>query len=237
MNYDAGSLQSIHAFPFSGCNIDAAKCCNASAKRTIDKLSDLETVADLVSDKYACDLYWSPWLLPNPVRVKAETGGRGRHNHETNRERIKCQNTDTAQESKRHRQKEKTLETLVAISVNEDKASSKAARTTTSRGNGRRRSTQIFAPARQCGKPQLVDTDTHLLGQRKYKQVQLFAKNRKKIEERQERQERRQRKAAEDKRTPIGTRVRFTPSLITQREWARWHECILAVSHDKWLVN
>lgn len=118
--------------------------------------------------------------------------------------------------------KRKPLETLVAISVNEeDKASSKAARTTTSRGNGRRRSTQIFAPARQCGKPQLVDTDTHLLGQRKYKQVQLFAKNRKRIEEkqeRQERQERRQRKAAEDKRTPIGTRVRFTPSLITQRE-------------------
>lgn len=117
--------------------------------------------------------------------------------------------------------KRKPLETLVAISVNEDKASSKAARTTTSRGNGRRRSTQIFAPARQCGKPQLVDTDTHLLGHRKYKQVQLFAKNRKRIEERQERQERqerRQRKAAEDKRTPIGTRVRFTPFLITQRE-------------------
>lgn len=57
----------------------------------------------------------------------------------------------------------KPLETLVAISVNEDKASSKAARTTKSRGNGRRRSTQIFGPARQCGKPQLVDTDTHLL--------------------------------------------------------------------------
>lgn len=108
MNCAAGLLQSIHAFPFSGCNIDAAKCCNAFAKRTMDKLSDLETVADLVSDKYACDLYWSPWQLPNPVRVKAEKVGRGRHNHETNREGIKCQNTDTAQESKRHRQKEKT---------------------------------------------------------------------------------------------------------------------------------
>lgn len=165
MNCAAGSLQSIHAFPFSGCNIDAAKCCNASAKRTIDKLSNLETVADLVSDKYACDLYWSPWKLPNPVRVKAETGGRGRHNHETNRVRESNAKTPTRRRSQKGTvKKRKPLETLVAISVNEDKASSKAARTTTSRGNGRRRSTQIFAPARQCGKPQLVDTDTHLLG-------------------------------------------------------------------------
>lgn len=95
----------------------------------------------------------------------------------------------------------KPLETLVAISVNEDKASSKAARTTKSRGNGRRRSTQIFGQARQCGKPQLVDTDTHLLAQCKYKQVQLFAKNRKKIEERQERQARQEREEGSRRQT------------------------------------
>lgn len=115
--------------------------------------------------------------MPNPVRVKAAKGGT------TTKQTEKESNAKTP--TRRRSQKgsvnrRKPLETLVAISVNEDKASSKAARTTKSRGNGRRRSTQIFGPARQCGKPQLVDTDTHLRGQCKYKQVQLFAKNRKK---------------------------------------------------------
>lgn len=83
--------------------------------QTIDKLSEWSWVgfADLVSDKYACDLYWSPWQLPNPEKNEKKKQ-REERKQEGGREIGTKRNTINRSQG----EKKNPLETLVAISVN-----------------------------------------------------------------------------------------------------------------------